>query len=169
MVAPGGDWAARLQRAGWQLDEGRAHAGQGTRNRRVFWQSSYLELLWVTDHAEAGANSVRLDRRADWVGSGASPFGFGLRGRLSEGALGEFWRYDGLGAPIRIHRDNERHPERPLVFVIESARQRPTSWRTAAPARCARCTSAARLRRPCRPTPDRRSSTRWAHRAWPSP
>ena len=31
-----------------------------------------------------------------------------------------YWLYEGLGAPIWVHRDNERVPERRLVFVLEA-------------------------------------------------
>jgi hypothetical protein len=119
MVAPDGDWETRLAQAGWQLDAGSAHAGQGTRNRRLPWPEQYLELVWVSDRAEARANPLRLDCRGDWAHSGASPFGFGLRGRLAPAERGDYWLYDALGIPIWVHRDNERAPERPLVFVLE--------------------------------------------------
>jgi glyoxalase-like protein len=119
MVSPSDDWAARLQQAGWLLDVGREHAGQGTRNRCVVWPEHYLELLWVANQTEAETNPVRLDRRADWARSGASPFGFGLRGQLAENEIDDYWRYDALGPTIWIHRDNERRPERPLVFVVD--------------------------------------------------
>jgi hypothetical protein len=120
MVAADGDAASRLEAAGWLLDAGTAHAGQGTRNRRLAWPEQYLELLWVADDAEARANPLRLDRRANWRDSGASPFGFALRGQLPDAAIRDFWLYEGLGAPIWVHRDNERAPERPLVFVLEA-------------------------------------------------
>ena len=64
MVDPDADWAARLTAAGWRLDAGSTHAGQGTRNRRLRWADCYLELLWVHDAAEARHNALRLDRRA---------------------------------------------------------------------------------------------------------
>ena len=124
MVAPDGDWAERLAGAGWSLDEGSAHAGQGTRNRRVAFRESYLELLWVHDAAEARANPVRLDRRAEWQATGASPFGFGFRGELAAGVQSEYWLYEDLGIPIWIHRDNEAAPERPLVFVLPAFERR---------------------------------------------
>jgi Glyoxalase-like domain len=116
LVSDPGDAARRLEDDGWVLDAGQAHPGQGTRNRRLVWPGQYFELLWVTDAAEARANPLRLDRRADCRVTGASPVGLGFRGRV-EGD--EFWPYDALGPRIWIHRDNERFPERPLVFVLE--------------------------------------------------
>jgi len=125
MVNPDDDWAARLAAAGWRLDAGMTHAGQGSRNRRLRWPGCYLELLWVHDHVEARQNQLRLDRRADWERTGASPFGIGLRGRLSEAERVDYRRYDGLPMPVWVHRDNEDAPERPFVFVLELDAHRP--------------------------------------------
>ncbi len=111
--------ARRLEDDGWVLDAGQAHRGQGTRNRRLAWPQQYLELLWVADAAEARANPLRLDRRARWRTTGASPIGLGFRGQLDPADSGDFWLYDALGLRIWIHRDNEHVPERPLVFVLE--------------------------------------------------
>ncbi len=111
--------ARRLEEDGWVLDAGQAHRGQGTRNRRLVWPGQFLELVWMTDRGEARSNALRLDRRADWVTTGSSPFGLGFRGRISPAEREAFWLYDALGPHIWIHRDNERVPERPLVFVLE--------------------------------------------------
>lgn len=120
MVRDPVDAARRLEGDGWVLDAGQAHGGQGTRNRRLWWGEHYFELLWVSDAAEARANPVRLDCRANWAGTGASPFGLGFRGRLELAQRDEFWPYDALGPRIWVHCDNERVPERPLVFVLEA-------------------------------------------------
>jgi hypothetical protein len=112
--------ARRLEDDGWLLDAGQAHAGQGTRNRRLVWSGRFFELVWLTDEAEARANPLRLDRRAAWRATGASPVGLGFRGRLDPERRDDFWLYDALGPRIHVHRDNERAPERPLVFVLEA-------------------------------------------------
>jgi hypothetical protein len=52
--------------------------------------------------------------------TGASPFGLGFRGRVDPSHGDEFWLYDALGPRIWIHRDNERAPQRPMVFVLEA-------------------------------------------------
>jgi Glyoxalase-like domain len=119
LVPPAGDWAARLTAAGWPLDAGTAHAGQGSRNRRLIWSAHYLELLWIEDDDAARSNPLRLDRRADWMRTGASPFGFGLRGRLPDPLRGDYWRLDGLPMQVWVHRDSDRAPQRPLVFVLD--------------------------------------------------
>jgi hypothetical protein len=97
----------RLEDDGWVLDAGQVHRGQGTRNRRLVWHDHFFELLWVTDVAEARANPLRLDRRADWSATGASPFGLAFRGRLDAAQHDEFWLYDALGLNIWVHIDNE--------------------------------------------------------------
>jgi hypothetical protein len=112
--------ARRLEDDGWVLDAGQAHRGQGTRNRRLLWPQQYFELVWLTDAAEAGTNPLRLDRRAAGITTGASPFGLGFRGLIEQVDSDEFWLYDALGPHIWIHRDDERCPERPLVFVLEA-------------------------------------------------
>jgi hypothetical protein len=114
------DAARRLEDDGWVLDAGQAHAGQGTRNRRLIWAGRYFELLWVTDMAEARANPLRLDRRAGSATTNASPVGLAFRGQVDPADRDTFWLYDALGPRIWIHRDNERAPERPLVFVLEA-------------------------------------------------
>ncbi len=111
--------ASRVEDAGWMLDSGSVHPGQRTRNRRLVWSEGYLELVGITAIREAAANRMRMDRRADWATTGASPLGFGLRGELAVADRGAYWLYEDLGIPIWLHRDNEQAPERPLVFVLE--------------------------------------------------
>lgn len=117
-VAAPGRAAARLEAAGWHLDAGQAHRGQGTRNRRLIWPGFFFELLWLEDAEEAAANPLRLDVRAAWATTGASPVGIAFRGRLEPAARAEHWPYDALGPRIWIPRDAP--PERPLAFVIEA-------------------------------------------------
>jgi hypothetical protein len=132
-VDDGAAAAARAQAAGWVLDEGIAHEGQGTRNRRLWLEDQYLELLWVHDRAEAAANPLRLDRRADWRTTGASPFGFALRGELDERTRAQCWPYRpayAQGGTIWILRAPE---EEPLVFAFEARRRQGVRrwWRPA--------------------------------------
>src|SRR4051794_8737982 len=124
MVSPDDTWAAEFEAAGWVLDAGSSHPGQGTRNRRLLWRDQFLELLWVEDEDAARRNPLRLDRRGRWRTSGASPFGFGYRGYLPERLREDYWLYDRLGFPIWIHHDSDRAPQRPLVFVLHDADQR---------------------------------------------
>jgi len=113
--------AARLERDGWPMDAGTTHPGEGTRNRRLLWPEQHLELLSVVNHEEARSSALRLDRRAGWRLTGASPFGLGFRGALTGLCQDDFWLHEEDAARIWIHRDNQLAPERPLVFVIEAA------------------------------------------------
>ncbi len=108
------DAVARLEAAGYALDAGITHPGQGTRNRRLILAEQYLELLWVHDPAEAAVNPLRLDRRAAWEETGASPFGIAFLGRPEDTTV--FWRYDDLGFPIWVREGDERAP---LVFALD--------------------------------------------------
>jgi hypothetical protein len=135
MVAAHDDWAHRLASSGWPLQQGTAHPGQGTRNRRLPLGGQYLELAWVEDRGTAANNMLALHRRADWSDTGASPFGFGFRGHLPRAQRSGFWLYDSLGFPIWIHRTNDTNPERPLVFVLELTDQDLTFRRQPSPRR----------------------------------
>jgi hypothetical protein len=116
-------WRARLAASGLVLDGGIRHEGQGTQNQRLAFAGQFLELLWLFSHDQAAENALRLDRRADWRTTGASPFGIGLRGRVPAALAHEFWLYRPAYAPearIWIHESNESAPERPFVFVMEA-------------------------------------------------
>jgi Glyoxalase-like domain len=73
--------ALRPGLAGLILDEGTRHVGQGTRNRRIVFPDSYIELLWVDSRAEAQASGLRFTQRCR---SDACPLGVVLRGRAPE-------------------------------------------------------------------------------------
>jgi hypothetical protein len=58
------------------------HPGQGTACRRFFFRNTYLELLWVSDPAEAQSKAVRLTHLWErWTNrnGGACPFGLCFR------------------------------------------------------------------------------------------
>jgi glyoxalase-like protein len=58
------------------------HPGQGTANRRFFFQNAYLELLWVDDEIEARSEVVRPTQLWErWAArhTNACPFGVVLR------------------------------------------------------------------------------------------
>jgi hypothetical protein len=158
MVTAPGRAAERLEDDGWVLDAGQAHRGQGTRNRRLAWRERFFELLWVTDAAEARANPLRLDRRADWANTGASPIGLAFRGQVEPGHSDQFWLYDALGPRIWIHCDNESFPQRPLVLVLEAGeeqmelRRRRASVSEAARHRCRGELHEVRVRGPSAPS-----------------
>ena len=107
------------------------HAGQGTANRRFFFSNAYLELLWVSDPAEAQREVVlptqlweRWSRRTE----GACPFGIVFRPRTVATAETPFstWSYrppylpDGLS--IDVGRDMAL--TEPQLFYLPFARHR---------------------------------------------
>jgi hypothetical protein len=113
-----------LRRSGSPKPGGSSTAGPCTPARvrtTGVWQGlrNYLELLHVGDHLEAARNRLRLDRRANWRTTGASPFGIGLRGQIPAQCSTDFWLYDELGVRIWVHHDNEHASHRPLVFALE--------------------------------------------------
>jgi len=116
LVEPGFPEEEDLRAAGFAVDFGREHAGQGTRNRLVLFENAYLELIWVSDEAEAEQNVLRLDRRA----SGPCPFGIGLQGLIDDHLRRDMWLYElpGLPGGLWIYEPSSRL-DGPLVFVIE--------------------------------------------------
>src|SRR5580692_4398006 len=77
--APEGD---ALLRAGFVEGSGNTHLGQGTANRRFFFENFMLELLWVADPTEAMSAQTlptRLWERWSKRATGTSPFGIVFR------------------------------------------------------------------------------------------
>lgn len=75
------------------------HPGQGTANRRFFFQGGFLELLWVADAAEARSPSTRRTRLWErWKGrhGGACPFGIAFAPTDAEVPAPPFetWAYE---------------------------------------------------------------------------
>lgn len=113
-----------VTRTGFTLHPGNRHPGQGTANRAILFKENYLEFIFMDSLHDAQKNPLRMDKRADWRNTGASPFGICLRGEISEKESTEFWAYrppywpDGV---IYIHKSNEDEPEQPFIFVIPSS------------------------------------------------
>ena len=83
-TSQGADEAAGL--AAFGLTEGTAnvHSGQGTACRRFFFRNGYLELLWVSDPAEAESAPIQPTHLWErWTGraNGGCPIGLGFRPR----------------------------------------------------------------------------------------
>jgi hypothetical protein len=53
-----------LVRLGFVEGSSNTHPGQGTANRRFFFENFMLELLWVSDPAEAQSEQTRRTRSA---------------------------------------------------------------------------------------------------------
>jgi hypothetical protein len=120
---------AALRSCGLAESFHRRHEGQGTANVAACFDNAYLELLWAEDQAELVSASVartRLAERSRWRETGASPFGFGLRGRLPFPT----WEYrpphfpDGHVIPIALGSEDPRQP-----FLFRSPTEaRPDQW-----------------------------------------
>ena len=70
--------AVHLLDAGLVEGSSNTHPGQGTANRRFFFESGFLELMWVQDEREAQSTLTAPTRLWDrWVerGRSANPFG----------------------------------------------------------------------------------------------
>jgi Glyoxalase-like domain len=81
-VSEGAPEAAALTGLGFVEGSSNTHPGQGTANRRFFFNNAYLELLWVSNPDEARQEPSRRTRLWDrWSkrNDGACPFSIALR------------------------------------------------------------------------------------------
>jgi hypothetical protein len=125
--------APEASHLGLALSEGtpNTHPGQGTANRRFFFENAFLEFVWVDDAAEAQSELVartglweRWSRRE----SKASPFGVGLRFDAAAGEQLPFacWDYRPpyLPAPLAIQMAEHSHVfAAPLLFALGFGRR----------------------------------------------
>ncbi len=123
ICAPVGAIAAdRLVAAGFVEGAPNRHPGQGTANRRFFFDNAFLEFIWVEDERETQSDLVaptRLWQRWNWRETGVSPFGICLR--LDDGESVPFDTFDysppyvpeGASIPIAA----ETTDAEPMVFV----------------------------------------------------
>jgi Glyoxalase-like domain len=93
--APEGD---ALLRSGFVEGSGNTHPGQGTANRRFYFENFMLELVWVADPDEARNQTTRRTRlweRCEGRDSQVSPFGIVFRSTGTPPALPPFatWTY----------------------------------------------------------------------------
>ena len=81
-TSPGGEQEARaLTEFGLSEGTPNTHPGQGTACRRFFFRNAYLELLWITDPAEAQSATIQPTHLWErWNARGAAcPFGLCFR------------------------------------------------------------------------------------------
>jgi hypothetical protein len=92
--APEGDALLRL---GFVEGSRNTHPGQGTANRRFYFENFMLELMWVADAAEAQSAQTRRTRlweRWSQRQSGVSPFGIVFRACGDEDSAAPFPTWD---------------------------------------------------------------------------
>lgn len=96
--AAGAPEADALLRLGLAEGSPNDHPGQGTANRRFFFHNAYLELLWVSDPAQACSEPTRRTRlwqRWTQRRRTASPFGLVFRSTGDQATAAPFatWTY----------------------------------------------------------------------------
>ena len=101
------------------------HPGQGSANRRFFFESGFLELLWVHDEREAQAPLAAPTKLWDrWVGRGkaANPFGICFSSEDGADAVLPFpsWTYrpDYLPAGRHMLFADDLPLSEPEIFVL---------------------------------------------------
>jgi hypothetical protein len=96
--SPGAPEGNALVRLGLNEGSPNTHPGQGTANRRFFFRNAFLELLWVSEPAEARSEQTRRTRlweRWSQRTSSACPFGVVFRPKGANAATAPFatWAY----------------------------------------------------------------------------
>jgi len=121
--------AAALLQFGLSEGASNRHPGQGTANRRFFFDSAFLELLWVDDAAETQSPAIAptgLWQRWSLRDSGASPFGVCLRMDAAEELPFATWPYrppylpETLAIPMSTTSSDATAP---LLFAITFGRR----------------------------------------------
>lgn len=124
--SPGGAEAELLSSFGLFEGPPNTHPGQGTACRRFFFANAYLELLWVSDAAEAqSATALPTGLWDRWSGQASGHCGFGFAFRPSvpfdSAAPFDVWEYRPpyLPPPLSIQvATSARVPTEPLLFFL---------------------------------------------------
>lgn len=122
---PEANISSRLIANGFLEGSRAVHPGQGTTNRRFFFDNSYLEFIWSTNETEMRSPAIqatKLWERSNWKNSGYSPLGVGLRFAKGIESTLPFpsWEYKPPYLPpnVPIHvADNALFPHEPFVFL----------------------------------------------------
>ncbi|GAA6624138.1 VOC family protein [Scytonema sp. NUACC26] len=103
---------------------------QGTASRIIFFENTYLELIWVEDERaferHFGCNGIHTLARFDWQRTGASPFGFGLRSKFRTAKSPLSFRQRRIentrsDLSVRFATPNVVSLEEPICFVIPNS------------------------------------------------
>jgi hypothetical protein len=126
MTAPGAPAADSLVEAGITEGTPRSHPGQGTTNRRFFFENVMFEFLWMDDSVELDRPLVEpthLVERWQRHDTGGSPFGLCFRPAPPSDGTPPFtaWDYDPPYLPadrsIQI-ADNAARIDEPFLFFL---------------------------------------------------
>jgi hypothetical protein len=103
--------------AGFAIDPGRVHTGQGTRNVRVVFDRNYLEVVWIKHPDDVRARGLDFIGRCARPAT-AVPFGLVLRGKLA--SHDGFTPYELPDAPgIFLMTLSPQPADAPFVAVFE--------------------------------------------------
>lgn len=123
-----GTEADELVKFGLTEGSNRVHPGQGTRNRKFYFENFFLEIVWVYNESEARskvAAPTRLWERANHRLNGSSPFGLCLvnapdTNDLFETCLQYRPGYVAAGSSFDIIT-NQEHPYLPWTCRLPSS------------------------------------------------
>lgn len=121
-VPPGAKQVDRLVQAGFLEASRNTHAGQGTANRRIFFDNGMLEFIWASDLTELRTPltaPTRLLERSQSRTSGFSPFGICVTSATPKPFAGWDYRPRYLPAELRLWQAaNEGQPWEPQIFEL---------------------------------------------------
>ncbi len=116
--------AKALELAGFSEGPGNSHPGQGTANRRFFFERFMFELLFVddTDALAQAFPLLSLPQRFGFASDLASPFGVGLRPSVAKGEQAKFqsveYRPEYLPKTAHIDVIEDCAASDPLIFHL---------------------------------------------------
>ncbi len=129
-IAPAGPEIARMAELGFTETYRRRHPGQGTENVCYAFDNLFVELLWITDAAEAGGAAIRrtgLLERSRWRAEAVCPFGIAWRGAPPHAPLWDYRPpYLPPGAAIRVACEGD-DARQPMLFQAPGGAA-PTDW-----------------------------------------
>lgn len=116
-----------LQDMGIVCSEPVRHPHQGTASSLIFFENTYLELIWVEDEATAEIYAMQsgIDflARANWEQTNASPFGIALRQKSEQ--ISAFNAQDSVLDPrnefVNFAAANLTTQSEPVCFVVPNA------------------------------------------------
>lgn len=120
--------AAALSAQGLIEGTPNVHPGQGTANRRFFFQNTFIELLYLTDAQDAQSPltaPTQLFERLSATDSHVSPFGVCFRPTMANEALPfPAWEYRPAYLPASLKVDVGRAPvSEPMWFFLSFAKR----------------------------------------------
>lgn len=117
--------AEQLLALGLAEGSSRVHPGQGTTNRKFYFENFFLEILWVHDEAEISSPLLlptQLSERARYATTGASPYGLCLVNTpdtdpVFAAAMTYQPQYFPVGRPIEV-LPHAHNPSLPWTFRL---------------------------------------------------